>query len=197
MSQRRAAAGLGMEAAVNVRSMGRRPLTGVLAAILASLALGCGGRPAGSIPKSQHARVEQRIGRVLVTIEYNRPVARRRHLFGGIVPYGAAWDPGADAASTITFDGDVELEGHPMPKGTYSIWAVPEPEKWTFILSHAAKVFHQPYPEGKDALRLTLTPRTGAYMETLGFYFPMVDADSALLYLHWGETVAPVRLRAR
>jgi len=34
-------------------------------------------------------------------------------------------------------------------------------------------------------------------METLGFYFPMVDADSALLYLHWGETVVPVRLRAR
>jgi hypothetical protein len=25
----------------------------------------------------------------------------------------------------------------------------------------------------------------------------MVDADSALLYLHWGETVLPIRLRAR
>jgi hypothetical protein len=34
-------------------------------------------------------------------------------------------------------------------------------------------------------------------METLGFYFPMVDADSALLHLHWGETVVPLRVRAR
>jgi hypothetical protein len=34
-------------------------------------------------------------------------------------------------------------------------------------------------------------------METLGFYFPVVDADSALLYFHWGETVIPIRLRER
>jgi len=179
---------------VSARLIGRRPLTTALGVVLAGVALGCG-RPTGSIPKSQHARLEQRIGRVLVTIEYNRPVARGRRLFGGIVPYGVAWDPGADAASTIAFDGDVEVEGHPVPRGKYSIWAIPGPERWTFILSHAAKVFHQPYPEGRDALRLSISPRTTVHMETLGFYFPMVDADSALLYLHWGETVVPVRLR--
>jgi hypothetical protein len=125
--------------------------------------------------------VEQRVGQVLITIEYNRPVARGRHLFGGIVPYGVSWDPGADAASTIAFDGNVDLEDHPLPAGTYSIWAVPGPEEWTFILSRAAKVFHVPYPEGQDALRLSLTPQSGPHMETLGFYFPMVGADSALL----------------
>lgn len=83
-----------------------------------------------------------------------------------------------------------------MPKGTYSIWAIPGPEEWTFILSHAAKVFHEPYPAGKDALRISLRQETGPHMETLGFYFPMVDSDSALLYLHWGEAVVPIRLRA-
>lgn len=155
------------------------------------------GSPDDGIPKSQHARLQQSVGNVLVTIEYNRPVARGRRLFGGIVPYGVAWDPGADAASTIGFSGQVELEDHPVSKGTYSIWAIPGATEWTFILSRAARVFHQPYPQGKDALRLRLTPRAGPHMETLGFYFPMVEADSALLYLHWGETVVPIRLRAR
>lgn len=167
-----------------------------LGALIAGFALGCG-RQDASIPKSQHARVEQQVGRVLVTIEYSRPVARGRHLFGGIVPYGVAWDPGADAASTIAFDGDVDVEGQHVPKGTYSIWAIPDPERWTFILSRAAHVFHEPYPEGRDALRIPLAPRSGTFMETLGFYFPMVEADSALLYLHWGETVLPIRLRTR
>jgi len=171
-------------------------LSGIIVTLSAVVALGCGAGP-GRVPRSQYARVEQRVGPVLVTIEYNRPVARGRRLFGGIVPYDKVWHPGADAASTIAFSGDVTLEGRPVAKGTYSIWVIPTPEHWTFILSRAAKVFHEPYPEGKDALRLPVKPETGSHMETLGFYFPMVDADSAVLRLHWGEMVVPLRLRAR
>ncbi|MBA3318632.1 MAG: DUF2911 domain-containing protein [Gemmatimonadales bacterium] len=163
---------------------------------VAVVGLGCGSS-GQEIPKSQGARLEQRVGRVLVTVEYSRPVARGRRLFGGIVPYDKEWNPGADAASTIAFSEDVLLENQPLAKGTYSIWAVPGPERWAFILSHAAKVFHEPYPAGKDALRVSIRLETGPHMETLGFYFPMVDADSALLHLHWGETVVPVRVRAR
>ncbi len=137
------------------------------------------------------------MGRLIVTIDYNRPVARGRRLFGGIVPLGEPWNPGADAASTIRFSRDVELEGRLLPQGTYSVWLVPGVEQWTFVLSRAADVFHIPYPEGKDALRVSLSSRKGPHMETLGFYFPVVDADSALLVLHWGETILPIRLKAR
>ena len=160
------------------------------------LATGCSSRHT-AIPKSQHARVEQQVGPATVTIEYNRPVARGRTIFGGIVPFGRPWDPGADAASTIRFSGDVEVEGDILPRGTYGIWAIPRQDAWTFILSRAAHVFHEPYPEGQDALRLSVTPIAGSHVETLAFYFPLVDADSALLYLHWGKTVVPIRLRAR
>lgn len=163
---------------------------------LAGMALAGGGCDEGEIAKSQGARLEQRVGPVRVTVEYRRPVARGRQLFGGIVPYGKEWNPGADAASTIRFSGDVLVEGQPVPGGSYSIWAIPDPERWTFILSRSANVFHEPYPAGNDALRVSLTPETGPHMETLGFYFPMVDADSAILHLHWGETVVPLRVRA-
>ena len=53
-------------------------------------------------------------------------------------------------------------------------------------------VFHQPYPgEEHDALRLTIAPTTGDYVETLAFYFPVVEKKDAELRLHWGETIVP------
>jgi hypothetical protein len=39
-----------------------------------------------------------------------------------LAPYGAAWNPGADAASTIAFDGDVELEGQAVSTTVVPIW---------------------------------------------------------------------------
>jgi hypothetical protein len=168
---------------------------GTLAALaIAGLLLGC--RTASEIPRSQRARLEQHIGRLVVSIEYNRPVARGRRLFGGIVPLGEPWNPGADRATTIRFSGEVTVEGHSIPPGRYSVWVVPRVERWTLILSRAADVFHVPYPEGQDQLRVTLGTGSAPHMETLAFYFPVVDGDSAVLHLHWGETVLPIRLRA-
>lgn len=166
-------------------------------ALGAMLLVGITGCDSDEIPKSQLARVQQHVGPVVITIDYSRPVARGRRLFGGIVPHGKEWNPGADRASSLRVSGDVELEGQAVSKGSYSIWAVPGPDEWTLILSNAADVYHEPYPAGRDALRLRIKPESGPHMETLGFYFPMVDGDSARLHLHWGETVVPIQIRAR
>ncbi len=175
---------------------GARALPRAAAILLPVATLSCFSG-SGDLPKSLKARLEQRVGRGQIVIEYSRPVARGRRLFGGIVPFGDPWNPGADAATRISFSREVEFEGRPVPKGSYSVWAVPGPDEWTLILSHAARVYHVPYPEGRDALRVAIRPRSGDHMETLGFYFPLVDADSAVLQLHWGETVVPMRLRVR
>jgi hypothetical protein len=42
------------------------------------------------IPFSQHGSVTQRVGLTDIRIEYNRPVARGRRLFGKLVPWGAS-----------------------------------------------------------------------------------------------------------
>jgi hypothetical protein len=173
----------------------RRRVTVWAAAVCLGLSAACSRE--ATIPKSQHARVEQQVGHANLTIEYSRPVARGRMLLGGIVPFGKPWDPGADAASTIRFSRDVAIDGHLVSRGTYSIWAIPGPDTWTLILSRAAHVFHEPYPQGQDAIRFRVTPTNGPHMETLAFYFPLVDADSAVLVLHWGQTVVPIRLRVR
>jgi hypothetical protein len=155
---------------------------------------------AQAIPFSQHGTVSQRVGLTDILVEYNRPVARGRVLFGpaGLVRPGRIWHPGADSASRITFSRDVVIEGHEVRAGTYSLWLLPgEGEPWTLILSRAARVYHTPYPgERLDALRAPVRPDSGQHMEVMAFYFPVVAPDSAVLRLHWGTTIVPIRIRA-
>ncbi|GBD32164.1 hypothetical protein HRbin33_01128 [bacterium HR33] len=150
------------------------------------------------IPFSQHGTVSQRVGYTDISIRYNRPVARGRVLFPGVVRWGRIWNPGADSATTIEFSRDVEVEGQRLEAGSYTLWMIPQPppEPWTVIFSRATNIFHTPYPgEEHDALRLKITPEEGAHMEVLAFYFPLVWPDSAVLRMHWGTTVVPLRIR--
>jgi Protein of unknown function (DUF2911) len=153
---------------------------------------------AQAIPFSQHGSVSQRVGFTDITIEYNRPVAHGRKLFGdhSVVPWNQIWHPGADSATTITFGRDVLVEGHPLAAGAYTLWTIPRPDRWTIIFSHAVHVFHIPYPgAASDALRVEVVPETGAHLETLAYDFPVVGPDSTVLRLQWGEMVVPVLIR--
>jgi hypothetical protein len=151
--------------------------------------------PDGTERLSQPAEVRQRMGPVEIGVAYNRPSARGRDLFGGLLEWAEVWNPGANEATRIAVSHDVLVEGEPLPAGRYSLWAVPDPEEWTLVFSRAHDVFHTPYPEGHDALRLRIRPERGPHMETLAFYFPVAAQDSVRLHLHWGEVVVPLTLR--
>jgi hypothetical protein len=162
--------------------------------VVASLCLA--GRSTSAQPPrpSQHGSVTQRVSQTTVTVDYNRPVARGRALFGALVPWGRVWCPGADTCTTIELSTAVRVNGQPLAAGTYSMWAEPNPERWTIIFSKAHPVFHTRYPADQDALRVQATPREGSAMETLAFYFPVVDGNHAELVLHWGTVVVPLSL---
>ncbi len=160
--------------------------------LLAALA-GSAPLEAQAVRKSQRGTVMQMIATTAVTVAHNRPSARGRRLFGGVVPYGEVWNPGADEATTVTFSKDVRIAGEPLAAGKYSLWMIPSASgSWTVIFSKAANVFHVPYPEGQDALRIQVAPQQGSFMETLAFYFPFVGPDSAVLNFHWGQTILPM-----
>ena len=149
-------------------------------------------------PRSQHGSVTQQIHGTQVTISYNRPVARGRELFGALVPWDHRWHPGADSATTITFSHDVVIDGHALAAGRYSLWTIPEapPRPWTVIFNKGVGGWHTNYPgESQDALRLSVTADSASYMETLTYYFPLVDADSAVLRLQWGTVFVPMKIK--
>jgi hypothetical protein len=149
------------------------------------------------IRKSQLATVSQMIGDARIEIVYRRPVARGRELFGSLVPFGQVWSPSADSAAVFTTTKELEIAGAKLPAGRYSVWAIPDRDTWTLIFNSVTPVFHLRYPEGKDVLRVHAKPKAGDHVETLAFYFPMVDEDSAVLNLHWGKTVVPFAIKAK
>lgn len=151
-------------------------------------------------PFSQRGSVQQTVAFTGVEIVYSRPVARGRKLFGdsGVVRWNQVWHPGADSATRVSFSRDVLLEDRSLEAGTYSLWLIPrETAAWTLILSRASHVFHSPYPgESSDVLRVDIAAERGAHMETLAIYFPVVRRDEAVMRVHWGETILPVRIKA-
>ena len=149
---------------------------------------------APAVRPSQHGSVSQQIAGTKITIQYNRPVARGRELFGALVPWGRVWCPGADTCTSMEVSTDVKIDGQALAAGAYSLWAEPDREHWTMIFNRSTPVFHTRYPAGQDALRIQVTPKTAAHMETLTFYFPVVDGKHAELVLHWGTTVVPLSI---
>jgi Protein of unknown function (DUF2911) len=146
--------------------------------------------------RSQRAAVMQMIGTTRVEITYSRPVARGRTLFGSLMPWGRIWNPGADTATAISVSAPILVNGARLPAGAYSLWAIPGEQEWTLIFSRAHPVWHVPYRDGQEALRVRAVPERGTHIETLAFYFPIVDGLTATLHLHWGEVVVPLRIEA-
>ena len=172
--------------------MHRLETASILMCASLSVVLVAGQETVQKLRPSQHGTVSQRIADTTVTVVYNRPVARGRELFGSLVPWGKIWCPGADEATTIEVTTGVKIDGHDLPAGTYSVWTIPTTEKWTVIFNRSHAVWHTRYPAGQDALRIEVTPKTGSHMETLAFYFPVVDGRKGELVLHWGTTIVPI-----
>ncbi len=151
-----------------------------------------------AIPFSQKGTVTQRLGYTYFTIVYNRPVARGRELFGGIVDWGRIWNPGADSATTITFTRDITIAGRELAAGSYTVWMIPqESGAWPVIFSNKINIYHQPYPgEEYDALRFSIEPTAASHMETLAWYFSVADRERGELRMHWGETVIAMEIEA-
>jgi hypothetical protein len=162
----------------------------------AALLLSVGAGPGeAQVFASEHGVAAQTVNGTTFTVEYYRPAARGRELFGKLVRWGREWTPGANWATTLEVDHDIRVEGQPLPKGKYSVWAVPQPDAWTLILSRKARAFHtlRPGPEDEQ-LRVAVKPAQGPHAELLTWSFPVVAHDSAELHLQWGTTDVALHL---
>lgn len=70
-----------------------------------------------------------------IRVYYSRPEMKGRDIFGGLVPYGSEWRLGANEATMVRFYQPVRIGETTVPGGTYTLFATPEVDKWTFTLS--------------------------------------------------------------
>ena len=147
---------------------------------------------------SQHGVVAQTVAATTIRVEYYRPVARGRLLFGGVVPWEGMWTPGANWATILEVDRQVMLMEETLPPGKYSVWLIPRADTdWTLVLSRNAVLYHTwpPLPE-EDQLRVRLTPQKGDHTEVLTWSFPAVAANRTTLQLQWGATLLQIPIVA-
>jgi hypothetical protein len=103
------------------------------------------------------------------------------------------WTPGANWATTVEVDKDIELNGHAVAAGTYSLWMIVQPEEWTVVLDPTPKLFHTNPPDSSDAqVRFTVVPEEREHQEILTFSFPEVSATGGTLAMHWATTYVPL-----
>jgi hypothetical protein len=150
------------------------------------------------VTASERSTLTQSISGTEIVIDYARPSARGRPvLFGGLVPWGVVWTPGANDATTFRFSKDVSLNDQDVPAGKYSIWMQPrEAEPWVLMLHTDTTLFHIPHPSLDEAfMTIQVKPEQfGDFTETLTFDIEAVRADGAEIQLRWGETKVPIRL---
>src|SRR5213594_3078915 len=85
-----------------------------------------------------------------ITVDYSSPRAKGRKIFGGLVPYGEVWRAGANEATTFVTTADLMVGGSHVPAGSYTIFTIPNQDKWTLIISKKTGEWGIPYP-GADS----------------------------------------------
>jgi hypothetical protein len=144
---------------------------------------------------SQHAVVVQRIGVTDITINYHRPLANGRQIWGKVVPYGEVWRAGANENTTITFTDPVTIEGQPLDKGTYGLHMIPGENQWTVIFSKDCKDWGSfSYKKEDDALRVTVKPQTADAHNALAYDFDDVKPDSTVVTMSWDKVAVPFKV---
>ena len=141
---------------------------------------------------SQRAITTQQIGVTDITVNYCRPAANGRKLWGAEIPYGKVWRAGANENTTISFSDDVSVEGKALAAGTYGLHMIPAADQWTVIFSKNATSWGSfSYDEKEDALRVTVKPRAAEMQEALVYEFDEVKPDSTDVTLRWAKLAVP------
>ncbi|NHF60087.1 DUF2911 domain-containing protein [Flavobacteriaceae bacterium TP-CH-4] len=153
---------------------------------------------------SQKASVTQTIGISEVTITYFRPSVRDREIWGSLVPYGmnnlgfgtakeSPWRAGANENTVITFSHDAQIEGQPLPAGTYGLhMIVNEDDSATVIFSKNSTAWGSYfYDPSEDALRVDVQTTETPHTEQLTYSFVNVEPRAAVVALDWEKKRIP------
>lgn len=132
-----------------------------------------------------------------VKVTYHSPriqdpkTGQKRVIFGKLVPYGEVWRLGANAATELTATSDIELAGKKLPAGTYSLFTIPQADKWTLIVNKDVGQWGAyKYNKDNDVLRVDVpVTKSADTYEALTIAF---DEKGSALNISWENTQVSV-----
>lgn len=129
------------------------------------------------------------LGTATAVLCYSQPSARGRRVFGGMVEYGKVWRTGANEPTMLFLPTRAVVAGVPLAPGRYILLSVPNPDRWTLIISttnvtEPARMF----AALTEVARAELIPdATTAFVEQLRIRSEPADSGSRLV-LEWENT---------
>jgi hypothetical protein len=145
---------------------------------------------------SPRAIVSQMVGLTEVELNYSRPGAKGRPVFGNLVPFGKLWRTGANENTTISFSDDVIIDGKTLKKGKYALYSVPRIESWDIIFYTSTDNWGLPqeFDETKVALRTTVKEEAlSKPVESLTINISGLDTSSAYLEIFWENSFVALK----
>lgn len=144
---------------------------------------------------SPAATVKQTVGLSEVTVEYSRPSANDRTVFGNLVPMNQLWRTGANGSTDITFKDDATFNGVNVPAGKYALYTIPSTNEWEVILYKDTEQWGAP-KELKDDQVVVKTKvkaeKNPISVETFSIGFSDLKTDKANLIMSWENTIVKV-----
>jgi hypothetical protein len=126
-----------------------------------------------------------------ITIDYYAPSMYGRKIMGSLVPYGEVWCTGANWATKITTEASLDINGLKVPKGSYSIWTLPNEKQWLLIINKQTGQFHLNYDESQDFGRVKMNLKTlPSPVETFKIDLESTGGNKGTLSLLWESTDA-------
>lgn len=128
-------------------------------------------------------KVKGEPGTLVARVVYSRPQKKGRSIFGELEEYGKIWRLGANEATEIEFFRPVTIAGKSVPKGRYTLYAIPTEAKWTIILSRDTDIWGAyKYDQSKDLLRTDLAVNTqDTALEAFTMAFEKAEAGANLI----------------
>ena len=128
-----------------------------------------------------------------ITVDYSSPRAKGRKIFGELVPYGQVWRTGANEATTFVTTTGVSADGRDVPAGNYTIFTVPEQNKWTLIVNKKTGEWGIPYKyESEELVRIPMSvSKTSSPVENFTIAFDKA-ASGCTLRMEWETSRATV-----
>jgi len=133
-----------------------------------------------------------------IRTDYSSPRMKGRKIYGDLVPLGQVWRTGANEATTFVASADVVVGGKTVPAGSYTIFTVPNADKWTLIINKKTGEWGIPYKYESDELaRVDMkTSKLPAPVENFTIAYDK-SAGGCTLRLDWETTRASADISAK
>ncbi|MEJ2883979.1 DUF2911 domain-containing protein [Pedobacter sp. GR22-6] len=134
----------------------------------------------------------------LIKVIYSRPSKKGREIFGVLEQFGKVWRLGANESTEIRFYKPASIAGKRIKSGSYSLFAIPQKDKWTLILNKQTDKWGAfTYDQSKDVLRLDLPVKAMAKtMEVFTITF-IPSAEGANMIFAWDNTIVELPITIR